>query len=236
MQNTQLFGLEIYVKSVYQLISDINQITDKVHIISGNAEVLKYPLKNNDTYQLFKSDRNIIIPDGISVFYPMKIRNRNCHKIPGIELMQKLLLEFQTTGKSVYFLGAKKEVVDKMIKRFSVICPELKIAGYHHGYFDKNNCDDIITKIKESQAYAIFVALGAPAQENFIFRYMDELPCSLFMGVGGSFDVMSGEVKRAPKLMCRLGIEWLYRLFADPSKIWRFFYNIKFTVTALIKG
>jgi len=207
-----------------------------MHIISGNAEVLRYPLRNKDTYQLFKADRNVIIPDGISVYFPVKVKYKNCIKIPGIELMQELLVEFQNTGKSVYFLGAKKEVIEKMVKKFACLYPLLKVVGHHHGYFDKANTDDIIAEIKKSQAYALFVALGTPAQENFIFKYMDELPCSVFMGVGGSFDVFSGTVKRSPRWMSNLGIEWLCRLFSDPSKFGRIFTNLKFTVSAFLRG
>jgi N-acetylglucosaminyldiphosphoundecaprenol N-acetyl-beta-D-mannosaminyltransferase len=236
MQNNTLFGLNIYIGNADQLVSDIKQTTNKIHIISGNAEVLKYPLHDNAIFQQFNSKTNIIIPDGISVFYPMKLKNINCRKIPGIELMEKLLMEFQNTGMSVYFLGAKENVVNKMIDQFTIRYPMLKIAGYHHGYFDKTNCADIILEIKSLKPYALFVALGTPAQEDFIFRYMDELPCSVFMGVGGSFDVFSGIIRRAPKWVCNLGIEWLYRLIHDPSKLIRIWNNITFTINALIKG
>jgi len=234
--NVRLFGLKIYADGMERLISDVKNSYNKIHIISGNAEVLKYPLGNMDIYKLFNAEGNIIIPDGISVCFPAKTKYRYCEKIPGIELMEKLLLEFQDTGKSVYFLGAKEEVLDKMIVRFKNIYPLLKIAGYHHGFFDKNNCGNIIAEIKKSQAYALLVALGTPTQENFIFKYMEKLPCSVFMGVGGSFDVFSGTVKRAPKWMCNLGIEWLYRLFSDPSKLGRVLTNIKFTIAAFVRG
>ena len=236
MEGNRLFGLKIYIDGITQLVFDIKKTENKIHIISGNAEVLKYPLKDKNTYQLFNDERSVIIPDGVSVYYPVKAKCKKCHKMPGIELMEKLLEEFQNTGKSAYFIGAKESVVGKMIENFSVRYPALKIAGHHHGYFDKNNCEDVIADIKKSGAYALFVAFGTPAQENFIFKHMNELPCSVFMGVGGSFDVFSGTVKRAPQLMADLGIEWLYRLLADPSKLGRFWTNLKFTIIAFMKG
>jgi N-acetylglucosaminyldiphosphoundecaprenol N-acetyl-beta-D-mannosaminyltransferase len=236
MQNNTLFGLKIYTENIDQLITDINNAADKIHIISGNAEVLKYPLNNRTIFQQFYAETNIIIPDGISVYYPIKLKNKNCHKIPGIELMEKLLIEFQNTGKSVYFLGAKEKIVKKMISIFLTRYPALKITGYHNGYFDKSDCQNIILEIKSLQPYALFVALGTPAQENFIFRYMNELSCTLFMGVGGSFDVFSETIKRAPKWMRNLGIEWVYRIIHDPSKLVRIWNNIIFTITAFMKG
>ena len=236
MENNILFGLTVYTDGVTQLISEINENNRKTHIISGNAEVLKYPLKDIEKYKLFCNDINIIIPDGISVYYPMKLKNRKSHKIAGIDLFERLLVEFQNSGKSAYFLGAKNEVVSKMVEQLTLKYPLLNIAGFHHGYFDKNNCVEIITEIKRLQPYALFVALGAPAQENFIFKHIDDLPCTVFMGVGGSFDVFSGTIKRSPKWIVSIGFEWLYRIIKDPSKINRAFNNILFTVHALIRG
>jgi N-acetylglucosaminyldiphosphoundecaprenol N-acetyl-beta-D-mannosaminyltransferase len=233
---TKLFGLDIYIQGSRQLLNEMNLKKEKLHIISGNAEVLKSPLQDKDMYNLFSNKENIIIPDGISVYYPIKIKNKKCKKITGIEFLRILLTEYQNADKSVYFLGAKQEVVDRMINKFYVEYPQLKIAGYHNGYFAKENCSEIISDIKTSGAFALFVALGTPAQENFIFKYMNELPCSVYMGVGGSFDVLSGTIKRSPQWMCNLGLEWLYRLIADPSKIGRMWNNISFTIKALLYG
>jgi N-acetylglucosaminyldiphosphoundecaprenol N-acetyl-beta-D-mannosaminyltransferase len=236
METRKLFGLDIYILSACQLLNDINARTGKIHIISGNAEVLKYPLQDKNIYRNFIGSENIIIPDGISVYYPMKLKNKKCKKIPGIEFMQLLLTGYQKTGKSVYFLGARQEVISKIINKFGMEYPHLNIAGYHHGYFDRNNCDDIISDIKQSKAFALFVALGTPAQENFIFKYMNELPCSVYMGVGGSFDVLSGTIKRSPQWLSNLGLEWLYRMILDPSKISRLWNNVLFTIKALLYG
>ncbi|MDR0539089.1 MAG: WecB/TagA/CpsF family glycosyltransferase [Spirochaetaceae bacterium] len=236
MRNIQLFGFDIYCNGAEKCIAEIKSRAGKIHIISGNAEVLKYPLADKGVYALFKQIENIIIPDGISVYYPAKRKNKACKKIPGIELMQLLLEEYSNSGKSVYFLGAKKSVIENMIPKIRAQFPRLMIAGHHHGYFDKNNCHDIIDNIKESKAHALFAALGTPAQERFIFEYMNQLPCSLFMGVGGSFDVLSGAIKRSPKWMRLAGLEWLYRLLRNPSKISRIQNNIAFIIKAFLFG
>jgi N-acetylglucosaminyldiphosphoundecaprenol N-acetyl-beta-D-mannosaminyltransferase len=100
----------------------------------------------------------------------------------------------------------------------------------------KNNCATVIESIRQSHPFALFVALGTPAQEEFIFEYLKSLPCKTFIGVGGSFDVLSNTIKRSPKWMRAIGIEWLYRLIKDTSKITRLWNNTIFTLRAFIYG
>lgn len=232
-----LFGLKIYVKGKEELLKEIQDTNKKIHIISGNAEVLKYPLKDDSLFNRYNEDANIIIPDGISVYLPIKKRKeKNIKRITGIDLMQDMLKYYEQVGKSVYFLGAKKDVLDKMIVRIKEDYPNLNISGYHHGYIDINNCPGVLNDIKESKPYALFVAMGTPIQENFIFKYMEDFPCFVYMGVGGSFDVLSGEINRCPKWISQIGLEWLYRITKDPSKIKRLWSNIYFTIKGLIVG
>ncbi|MEO2565689.1 WecB/TagA/CpsF family glycosyltransferase, partial [Clostridium tertium] len=99
--------------------------------------------------------------------------------------------------------------------------PNINIVGYRNGFFDIDKVNEILNDIKEKEPYAIFVAMGCPRQEEFIVRYMEELPCKIFMGVGGSFDVIAEKVNRAPKWMIKLGLEWLYRVSKEPWRIKR---------------
>jgi N-acetylglucosaminyldiphosphoundecaprenol N-acetyl-beta-D-mannosaminyltransferase len=236
MNTTTLFGLKVYTAGKEQLLEDIKKRERKTHIISGSGWVLKYPLEDKNRYTLFAMEENIIIPDALSVYLPIKKKVRNANKIIGIEFMQFLLEKYQDSHKSFYFLGAKEMVINQLISIIKDSYPHLKIAGYHHGYFDINNCQNIIDTIKASQADILFVALGAPAQEDFIFKYMYELPCSFFMGVGGSFDVISGNIKRSPQWVNNLHLEWLYRMIQDPSKIKRAWDYIACIIKGLIYG
>lgn len=232
-----LFGLKIYVKGREELLKEIENINKKLHIISGNAEVLKYPLKDSNLFNQYNDDTNIIIPDGISVYLPIKKRKtKDIKRITGIDLMQDMLKYYEQTGKSVYFLGAKKDVLDKMIVNIKKDYPNLNISGSHHGYIDVDDCSNVLNNIKDSNPYALFVAMGTPVQENFIFKYIKELPCSIYMGVGGSFDVLSGEIARCPKWISQAGLEWFYRMIKDPSKIKRIWNNVCFTIKGLLVG
>ena len=233
----KLFGLDIYTKGKNALLDDISIKDEKVHIVSGNAEVLKRPLKDNSLFEEFSQEHLIIIPDGVSVSVPIKVKKHiDVERITGIDLMISILEKYEKEGKSVFLLGAKEPVVEKVVKNIAEKYPHLYIAGYNHGFINIHDCDDILKKIKASNADALFVAMGTPNQETFIINYMDELPCKLYMGVGGSFDVLSGEVSRAPKWISKIGMEWLYRIAKDPSKIKRLGNNLIFTIKGVLKG
>ena len=138
------------------------------------------------------------------------------------------LLDNLDKKDSVYFLGASDEVLNIFIKNVRKKYKNINIAGYHHGYIDIENCDYIINDIKSKQPTIIFVAMGSPKQEIFITKYMNELPCKIFMGVGGSFDVISETTKRAPLWIINSNLEWLYRILKEPVRIKRFKKNINF--------
>ena len=145
----KLFGLDIYTKGKESLLSDILVKNEKVHIISGNAEVLKRPLKDNKLFEEFTNKHSIIIPDGISVSIPLKVKQRiNVERIAGIDLMTSILKKYEDEEKSVFLLGAKHSVILKTVENISKIHPNLNIAGYHHGYINIHDCNDIIEMIK----------------------------------------------------------------------------------------
>lgn len=232
--SNNLFDFKIYKDGMESLLDDLRKRDIKTHIISGNAEVLKYPLMNEELFLKFNESSSIIIPDGISVYIPYKCRiNSSIKRITGIDLMEEILNDSVLNGNSVYFLGATLEVLNSMVETLKIKYPSLKIAGHHHGYIDIKSCNDILEDIKKSNADILFVAMGTPMQESFIFEYMNELPCNLFMGVGGSFDVLSGMKSRSPEWVSKIGFEWLYRIFQDKSKLKRVKNNLIFTLKNL---
>jgi N-acetylglucosaminyldiphosphoundecaprenol N-acetyl-beta-D-mannosaminyltransferase len=231
---TEILGYKIYGDSMANLYEKIINTDSKLHIISGNPEVLHSGLDNNVLFNNFISKNSIIIPDGAGVVLASKIlKNPVNQKIAGIELMDKLIRYCETNSKSIYLLGAEEETLhtckDNLIKKF----PNLNIAGFHNGYFDIDNCKKIIDDINSCSPYIIFVAMGCPRQETFITRYMESLNCKLFMGVGGSFDVIAKKVNRAPNWMIKLNLEWLYRVAKEPYRIKRLSSIPKFLYKAI---
>lgn len=217
----KLLNYEIFSGSKEELIKEVVK-REKVNVVSGNPEILTLGLNNKEMFEVFTNENSIIIPDGVGTVIASKIINNPVkEKIAGIEVMEEVVKYCNENNKGIYLLGAKEEVLIDCKKNLENKYSNLKILGYHNGYFDMNNCDYIVEEIKHKEPYALFVAMGAPRQENFIKKYMDILPCSIFMGVGGSFDVISGKVNRAPKWMINLGLEWLYRTAKEPSRVKR---------------
>ena len=174
-----------------------------------------------------------IVPDGIGVVKGAKILNQNIpERVPGIELMTDLLSMANENNQSVYFYGAKKEVIDSMVKKLLIDYPNLNIVGYCDGY--NNDEDDSVTNevIKLEPDY-VFVAKGCPLQDEWINKVIVKVDKGLFMGVGGSFDVLGGFVKSAPKIYQKLNLEWLYRIAGNPKRWKRSLALPKFVVEVI---
>lgn len=233
--SSNILNYKVYDKSKLEFIQEIFNKNEKIHIISGNPEVLGNGLKNQLLYDNFTSNKSIIIPDGIGVVISSKIvREPVKEKIPGIEVMDEILKKCKVENKSVYLIGAKQETLELCVKKLYERYPGLIICGSHNGYFDINNCKELLDNINEKKPYVIFVAMGAPRQELFIAEYMGNLNASVFMGVGGSFDNYAGIVKRAPRWMIRLGLEWLYRVTKEPVRIRRLSVIPKFMLNVFV--
>ncbi|MCS7202510.1 MAG: WecB/TagA/CpsF family glycosyltransferase [Dictyoglomus sp.] len=195
---------------------------EKVHsIFTPNAEMISIS-ERDDIFKdmLINSDLNI--PDGIGIILlAKKFGYKNLRKLAGIDAMKYILHLSIRENIPVYFLGAKKEVLEELIDRIKKDYKGISIAGYHHGYFLKDSQEKIIEDINKSGAKILFVALGAPKQEIWISKNKNKLKVRIAMGVGGSFDVLSGKKRRAPKIFIDLGLEWLYRILQDPIRLIR---------------
>lgn len=218
----QFLGVDVSSHSYEQLkknvIDDINHQKQSFIVAINPEKILKAQqdeslknLLNKATYQ---------IPDGVGVLVASRLKKGNIkERVTGIDMLLTLCEQAEEHGKSVFLYGAKpgiaEEAKDELVRKY----PGLKIAGVLDGY--EKDEQKVIQTINESQADILFVALGSPKQEYWIVDHMDELNVSIFQGVGGSFDVISGRIKRAPDFFLRFGLEWLYRLIAEPWRIKR---------------
>jgi len=149
-------------------------------------------------------------------------------KVSGVEIAREMCGMSAKEGFSIYFLGAEPGVAEQAVENLSRDYPGLKVAGVHHGYFGPDKDPEVVELVKASGAQALLVAMGIPRQEKFIRNNMDKLGICVAMGVGGSFDVFSGRVRRAPVWFQKHGLEWLYRLAQNPKKISKVFSLPKF--------
>lgn len=230
---TKILDFKVFNEDKDSLMNYIEKLS-KVNIISGNPEVLFNALNNSKLKQNFNDKNSVIIPDGVGTVLASKLLNLPVkEKIAGIDVVKEVLIKANEEGRSIYLLGAKEEVLIKCTENIKHEFPSLRIGGFHNGFFDLNNCDDIIKDIKLSKPWAIFVAMGSPRQEIFIERIMPIVNTKIFMGVGGVFDIFAGELKRAPKWMISLGLEWLYRVIKEPFRIKRLISIPKFLLLVL---
>jgi N-acetylglucosaminyldiphosphoundecaprenol N-acetyl-beta-D-mannosaminyltransferase len=143
-------------------------------------------------------------------------------RVTGVDLMQELVKLASEKKYKCFFLGAKEEVVKKVVDIYAATYGPEIIAGYRNGYFNKEEEPVIARQIAASNAQLLFVAITSPKKENFLFKYKEVLKKVNFtMGVGGSFDVVAEITKRAPKWIQKIGMEWFYRLLQEPKRMWR---------------
>jgi len=165
---------------------------------------------------------DIINADGQSVVWASKLLNKPLpERVTGIDLMQNLVAMAADKKRKIYFLGAKEEVVKKVVEKYSKLYGEHIIGGYHHGFFKKEEEQKIAERIAASGSDILFVAISSPKKEIFLNKYRDILSTPFIMGVGGSFDVVAELVQRAPLWIQKMGFEWLFRLWQEPGRMWK---------------
>jgi N-acetylglucosaminyldiphosphoundecaprenol N-acetyl-beta-D-mannosaminyltransferase len=205
------------VELLNKLITKVST-NQKTFLVTANPEIVMYAKKDAEYHQIVRK-ADYVIADGYGVVLGSKILGTPVpERIPGFDLMCDLLESGAKKGWSVYFLGAKNEVIEKTVSNVKRDYPGLTIAGFQDGYFKDST--EIREQIKIAKPDLIFVALGFPKQEKWIEENYSHFEKGLFIGVGGSFDVLAGTVKRAPIIWQKMNLEWFYRLIQEPSR-WR---------------
>lgn len=201
-------------------------------VITINPEMINNARKNSDFADIINS-AELVIPDGIGVEIGLKILGNSVRRIAGIEFAHKMLEVCAKEGKSVAFVGAKPEIIEKAAENIKNEFENINIVYVQDGYFKDD--ERVMNDLKNLQPRLILCALGSPKQEEFIAKSKTMLPDSLFIGVGGSFDVWSGVVQRAPEIYQKLGLEWLYRTVKEPQRFKRIFPTLPLFVLNVLR-
>ena len=190
-------------------------------IITTNPEMIFAASKDEQMKALIES-ADLTMPDGIGLVIASKIVGQPFdERVTGIDFTYKALTRLAEMGKTVYFLGAKPGIAAKAAENIQKEIPGLVVSGTHDGYFKPEEEEQIVEDINASGADFLCLALGAPKQELFARKYADRLKPKVAIGIGGSLDVWSGTLNRAPQFFIDHGIEWMYRLYQEPGRIWR---------------
>lgn len=204
------------------------QTEKKTFVVTANPETLMIGQENQAFDKVLKDEEVIIVPDGIGVVKAAELLGCNMNgRVTGVEISQFLLKQADEQRKSIYLFGAAQEVIETLISKIKNEYPGIVIAGYQNGYAQDK--DAVFEKIVKAEPDIVLVALGIPQQELLIHKYYNQFKKGIFVGVGGSFDVLSGKKKRAPQIFIKLNLEWLYRIAKEPKRIKRFYRsNVKF--------
>jgi N-acetylglucosaminyldiphosphoundecaprenol N-acetyl-beta-D-mannosaminyltransferase len=201
------------------------------YVVTPNPEISESCRKD----QMLKEavlNADYVVPDGIGVIMASKILGRPLReRVGGYDLACALLPMIEAQGLSLCLLGAKPGVAEIAAERIQADYPLIKAEIAHHGYFSDDG--DIISKINVIKPDVLFVALGSPRQEIWMFKNRQKIDAGIMLGLGGSLDVLAGSVKRAPKIFIKLNLEWFYRLLCQPSRLVRMFKLPKYLFRAI---
>ena len=200
------------------------------HIITLNAEIL-YRALSDEKLKTVINQADLVTPDGAAIVWASrKLGDPVPERVTGIDLMEALVKEASQQGWKLYLYGAAPGVAELAAANLQKKYKNLNIVGTKDGYISSDLMPDLVADIQAKKPDILFVALGAPKQEFWINMYKDIIRVPVSIGVGGSFDVLAGQVKRAPKLFQDLHAEWLYRLIKEPRRYKRMMALPKFVL------
>ena len=194
-------------------------------------------MHNNPSLKEIIHKADIINADGQSIIFASKLLGQPIkERVSGIDLMEHIISHADKKQWKIFFLGASEDIIIKTVNKYAQTYSKDIIAGYHNGYFTKDDEDNIVDIINIANADILFIGMPSPKKEYFIDNHFEKLNCYLIMGVGGSFDVIAGKVKRAPIWMQKYALEWLFRLFQEPRKMWkRYLYTNSMFIWLILK-
>lgn len=211
----------------YNELDKILKNKEKRFIITVNSETLMKSENDRELENILKGNYSFV-PDGIAVVKAAKKLDINIsERITGIDIAEHLLNNANVNKYSMYLFGAKEEVIQALVEKIKKEYKNIKLLGYSNGYVD--NKDKIMEDIIKFNPDICMIALGIPEQEKLIYKYINKAKNGIYVGVGGSFDVLSGAKLRAPKIFIKLNLEWFYRIITEPKRLKRFWNNnVKF--------
>lgn len=239
MKKTNILGVYVdkitYEEAVEKIMKMLNEPGNHA-VYTPNSEIILMAYKDEEFCDILNS-ADLLTADGIGVVHAAKIvKNPVPERVAGFDISCGVLDEVSRTGHRVFLFGGKPGVAEMAMETLKDEYPLMNIVGVRDGYFAPEDSDAIVDEINATGADLVFVCLGAPKQEKWIFENRDKLNCHVMMGVGGTIDVLAGTAERAPDIWCDMGFEWLYRLFKQPSRFFRMMALPKFALTVIFKG
>jgi N-acetylglucosaminyldiphosphoundecaprenol N-acetyl-beta-D-mannosaminyltransferase len=238
MTRVELLGLPLDVLSVESTLDQIETFVASgaphQHVVVNAAKIVQAQ-QSPDLAEVIRSC-DLINADGMAVVWAGRLLGVPIpERVAGIDLMDDVLGRAARHGWRVYFLGARQEVVDEVVRRELVRHPGLVITGHRNGYWTADEEAEVVSAIAATRSDVLLVAMPSPMKEQFLNRHKATLAVPFVMGVGGSFDVVAGKVTRAPVWMQKAGLEWSFRMMQEPRRLAKRYVvgNSKFVLLVL---
>lgn len=223
------------MEEALDLVDESIQNRKNLHIgVVNAAKIVRMQTDAALRDSVFASD--VIFADGMAVVWASRILGEPLvGRIAGIDLMFGILARGDKNHYRIYCLGATDEVVRKVEQEVLRLYPGVSLVGIRNGYFSDDEEQEVAQSIRDARPDVLFVGITSPKKENFLRRWQSFMDVPICHGVGGSFDVMAGKVRRAPEIWQKWGIEWLYRVLQEPRRLWRRYLvtNLKFICLVL---
>jgi N-acetylglucosaminyldiphosphoundecaprenol N-acetyl-beta-D-mannosaminyltransferase len=231
-----IYGLPFSKMGMEETIARLTAAIDHrevTHVITANPIMVMSAL-DDPAYHSMMRTAELIVPDGTGVVWAAGyVGEPVAERVPGFDLLHRLMALGESKGWGVYLLGTDQQTIDQAAANLKQQYPRTRIAGVRNGYFGPEQDAEVIAAIREAKPDILFVARNAATQEPWIARYKSELGVPVIMGVGGSFDIIAGKLKRAPKLFQKLRLEWFYRLLQEPYRYKRMLVLPKFVIKVI---
>ena len=189
------------------------------HVVTLNAEMTMQARETPPLADVIQA-AELVIPDGAGVVLYLRLFGEQIERCPGIELAAQMLQKAAQSSWSVFFFGGAPGVADEAAQKWQQKLPGLKMVGTQNGFLTPEETEPFLNRLQQLQPQIIFVGLGVPRQEYWIAQHRHLCPHSIWMGIGGSFDIWAERSKRAPAWLCNNNLEWVYRLYQEPWR-WR---------------
>lgn len=210
---------------------------EQAFVVTANAEIIMMCQEDAGYKKIVSQDAQLVLPDGAgAVWAGRHLGYKVPERVAGFDLYCQLLDKAAQKGYKAFFFGGSPGIAEAAKAKSEELYPGVQVVGCHNGYFKEEESQAIIDEINASGADMLFAALGAPKQEKWLVRYREQLKPKILMGIGGSFDVFAGKMQRAPKWMQDASLEWLFRLYKQPSRFMRMMALPKFVLKVVFSG
>lgn len=210
---------------------------EQAFVVTANAEIIMMCQEDAGYKKIVSQDAQLVLPDGAgAVWAGRHLGYKVPERVAGFDLYCQLLDKAAQKGYKAFFFGGSPGIAEAAKAKSEELYPGVQVVGCRNGYFKEEESQAIIDEINASGADMLFAALGAPKQEKWLVRYREQLKPKILMGIGGSFDVFAGKMERAPKWMQDASLEWLFRLYKQPSRFVRMMALPKFVLKVVFNG